>query len=160
MTRRVKPRGTHAHSAIVNMAELAVLLAVVLHVAAAPTTCRLSNVFGHHMVLQRPPQTAMVWGFAVPGTTVKTLLNASAPLLSTHADATGLWRQTLAAGTTTPSGFGQTISFACSTGEQFALNDVLFGDVSERSLLLTGNVERLRLRWTVVEWTAICVQAT
>lgn len=33
--------------------------------------CNVSNVFGDHMVLQRAPQHAVIWGFAQPDTKVK-----------------------------------------------------------------------------------------
>jgi hypothetical protein len=88
--------------------------------------CILSNVFGDHMVLQRAPQAATVWGFAPTGTTVKTYLDKRTTLTTT-ADAAGVWRQALPP--TAASTTGQTISFVCSSGETIVLNDVLFGDL-------------------------------
>lgn len=92
---------------------------------AAAAACALSNVLGDHIVLQRAPQNATVWGFAPAGTTVKTTFEGTT--YSVAADATGTWRQSLPA--TPASTVGTTITFTCSTGDSFALNDVLFGDV-------------------------------
>lgn len=94
--------------------------------SAAPPPCRISNVFANHMVLQRGPQAASVFGFAAVGTTVKTTLSGDTPLSATT-DGAGIWRQQLPA--TKASAAGVTIHFACSSGEVFALSDVLFGDV-------------------------------
>ena len=93
--------------------------------AAAAVPCTLSNVFGDHMVLQRGPQPAMVFGFAPPGTSVTTTFQAQK--YTSPAGADRVWRQSLPAQPATAS--PQQISFSCSTGEAFALNDVLFGDV-------------------------------
>ena len=76
-------------------------------------------------MLQRAPQSALVWGVAPAGTTVKTVF-AGTTYTST-ADATGTWRQALPP--TPASTTAQDITFACSTGDSFSLNDVLFGDV-------------------------------
>jgi sialate O-acetylesterase len=97
---------------------------------SAPSTCHVSNVFGDHMVLQRAPEKAMVWGFASAGTTVKTTFGGAS--LSSVAAADGVWRATLPA--TKATTVGQNISFSCSTGETFALADVLFGDVSNANI--------------------------
>lgn len=101
------------------------LLGALATVAGAATPCTISNVFGDHMVLQRAPQQSRVWGFAAPGTQVKTTFAGSTYTAST--DVTGMWKQALPA--TPASSSGQAISFTCSSGESFALNDVLFGDV-------------------------------
>lgn len=76
------------------------------------------------MVLQRT-QPAIVFGFAAPATVVKTTFKGAT--LSATADASGVWRQALPPQSATAS--GQAISFSCSTGETFALVDVLFGDL-------------------------------
>jgi sialate O-acetylesterase len=91
---------------------------------SSASPCRLTNVLGDHAVLQRD-RPAMVWGFADPGTSVTTTFQGVK--LQSTADGNGTWRQALPAqpATTAPT----TISFTCSTGESFALNDVLFGDV-------------------------------
>ena len=87
--------------------------------------CELSNVFGSHMVIQRGPQAPVLWGFAAPGATVETLFGGQA--YSSVANGTGFWRLVLPP--QQASAHGQTINFTCSTGESFALDDVLFGDV-------------------------------
>jgi sialate O-acetylesterase len=85
----------------------------------------LSSTLGDFMVLQRAPQSAVVWGFAAPGSTVKTTFLGQPYSATTGADS--IWRQSLPPqpATTTP----MTITFSVSTGEAGALNDVLFGDV-------------------------------
>jgi hypothetical protein len=110
--------------------------------AAAAVPCALSNVFGDHMVLQRGPQPAMVFGFAPPGTSVTTTFQAQKYTTPTGAD--GLWRQSLPAQPATAS--PQQISFSCSTGEAFALNDVLFGDVVLCGGQSNSELERPRAR--------------
>ena len=85
----------------------------------------LSAVFGDHMVLQRAPQQAMLYGFTTPGATVKTLFDGQA--LTSTSDVNGTWRQLLPA--TDASEKAYTIKVASSTGEGASLTDVLFGDV-------------------------------
>lgn len=120
-----------------------------------PQTCHLSNVFGDHMVLQRPPRTAVVWGFAAPNVLVQATFTRNggtfAGSYSARADATGVWRiplnpspllhdhhlhQGTEAETEAEDATGVLaatssfdVSFKCSSGESFALNDVLFGEV-------------------------------
>jgi len=110
--------------------------------AAAAVPCALSNVFGDHMVLQRGPQPAMVFGFAPPGTSVTTTFQGEKYTTPTGAD--GVWRQSLLAQPATAS--PQQISFSCSTGEAFALNDVLFGDVVLCGGQSNSELERARER--------------
>lgn len=92
--------------------------------APAPP-CTLSNVFGSHMVLQRAPQAPVLWGFAAPGASVETLFRDL--VYTSVANGTGFWLRALPPQNATSE--GQTINFTCSTGESFALEDVLFGDV-------------------------------
>lgn len=83
----------------------------------------LSSTLGDDMVLQRGPQSAVVWGFAAPGSTVKTTFLGQIYSATTGTDT--VWRQMLPPqpATTTPT----TITFSVSTGETGALNNVLFG---------------------------------
>jgi hypothetical protein len=92
---------------------------------AAPTTFSISASLGDNMVLQRAPQAATVWGFAAPGTTVKTTFLGD--VYTSTAGADTIWRQALPPqpATTTPA----TITFTASTGESGSLSNVLFGDV-------------------------------
>ena len=78
------------------------------------------------MVLQRAPQSALVWGFAVTGATVKTTFQGRS--YSSTADATGIWRQALPPqpATSTPA----SLTFTPSTGEtSITITNILFGDV-------------------------------
>jgi hypothetical protein len=93
-----------------------------------PPTIRrglLSDALGSHMVLQRAPAAAVIWGFSPAGSTVTTTLD-SAPALSATADAGGIWRQSLPP---TEAGGPHTIHVASSSGATEVLEDVLFGDV-------------------------------
>ena len=101
------------------------LLALSSAFVSVTSLCTLSNVLGDHMVLQRAPGTAIVWGFASSGTSVATTLGGIT--FTSIADASGTWRQTLPG--QSANAVGQTISFNCTSGETFALNDVLFGDL-------------------------------
>ena len=95
--------------------------------AAAPA-CRLSNVHGDAMVLQRAPQVTTLYGFAAAGAVVTTTFRGAN--LTATASASGEWRQALPpTAASALSAGGEVIAFACSTGETFALRDVLFGDV-------------------------------
>ena len=85
----------------------------------------LSKTLGDHMVLQRAPVSAVVWGFAPPGTTVTTTFGTQK--IVSKADGNSTWRASLPP--TPASATAHTISFAASTGETASLTDVLFGDV-------------------------------
>ena len=105
---------------------VAVLCAAVASTAAGATACRLSNVHGDHMVLQRDKVTTL-YGFAAPGTAVTTTFRGSA--LKATTSAAGEWRQPLPPTPASTATAGETLEFGCSSGEQFELRDVLFGDV-------------------------------
>ena len=105
----------------------------------------VSATLGSHMVLQRAPKQASVWGFAAPRHKVSTALEPSACIGSsggigcqlgsrqkfeTIADANGTWTQLLppTKGSATP--FTLTISDETnSSAKPIVLTDVLFGDV-------------------------------
>ena len=109
---------------------------------ASPTKSFLSSTLGSHMVLQAAthgpkligpklsPRQAVVWGFVAAGTVVTTVMDG-AHTMTTAADASGTWRQTLpaTAASLTPHSF----SFSATTiggGVLTArIDDVLFGDV-------------------------------
>eukprot|EP00310_Coccolithus_braarudii_P025044 CAMPEP_0183334410 /NCGR_PEP_ID=MMETSP0164_2-20130417/3020_1 /TAXON_ID=221442 /ORGANISM="Coccolithus pelagicus ssp braarudi, Strain PLY182g" /LENGTH=504 /DNA_ID=CAMNT_0025503537 /DNA_START=229 /DNA_END=1743 /DNA_ORIENTATION=+ len=81
------------------------------------------------MVLQRAPAQAVLWGYTHPGSVVVTTMvtmNKQQVYTST-AEADGTWRVTLDAipASDTPHNF----SFASTVGEEFAITNVLFGDV-------------------------------
>lgn len=112
------------------MATSAGLLRLVVSLLTAISVdalCRLSNVHGDHMVLQRAPQVTTLFGFAPAATTITTLFRGST--LTATATSSGEWRQPLPATPASSGPAGETITFKCSSGETFALHDVLFGDV-------------------------------
>ncbi|KAL3892624.1 MAG: hypothetical protein SGPRY_014949 [Prymnesium sp.] len=86
----------------------------------------LSRTLGSHMVLQRAPQRAVVWGFAQAGTKVATTLDGQHQL-TTLAGADGIWRQLLPA--MPASVKSHRLDFVSSAGERASMEDVLFGDV-------------------------------
>lgn len=107
-------------------------------------TFKLSSTLQDHMVLQRAPASAVVWGFAVEGTIVTTTFAGKS--ITSTADNTTVWRASLPPTPASEEKGGQTISFSASTGEKAALSDVLFGDVfvcggqSNMQFSLGGNV--------------------
>ena len=88
----------------------------------------LSNALGPHMVLQRAPQAAALWGFAPPGDDVDCLLVSNGQEARTVADAGGHWAVTLP-----PQPAGGPHDIVCSSrlrpDASATLQDVLFGDV-------------------------------
>ena len=87
----------------------------------------LSGVLGDHMVLQRAPGQAVLWGRTAAGATVTTTFNGSS--LTAVASGDGSWRQRLAP---VPGSRRQyTLTFKSSAGDQASLSDILFGDVCE-----------------------------
>lgn len=106
-----------------SLTKLALLLtSLIVSTNAAP--CVLSNTLGDHMVLQRD-RPVTVWGFADPGVTVQGTFNNNQYKATTDNNST--WRIVLPATPGGPNSFS--LSFACSSGENLSLNDVLFGDV-------------------------------
>ena len=79
----------------------------------------LSKTLGDHMVLQRAPVSAVVWGFAPPGTKVTTTFGTQK--IVSEADSNSTWRASLMP--TAASGTAHTISFSASTGETATLSD-------------------------------------
>jgi len=90
-----------------------------------PVVNFLSATLGDHMVLQRAPHQAIVWGSTQSGVKVTTTFNGQT--FTTIADKDGIWRQKLPA--TSASLKAYTIDFSASSGETASLKDVLFGDV-------------------------------
>ena len=86
----------------------------------------VSYTLGDHMVLQRAPQQAVIWGHTKPGATVTTKFDSVGTYTAT-AGADGVWRQKLPA--TAASKRAYTIAVSGSAGESQTLSDVLFGDV-------------------------------
>ena len=85
----------------------------------------LSATLGDHMVLQRAPQSAVVWGHTAPEATVTTTFGGAT--FETTADGDGTWRQRLPP--TAASATPRALTFASTSGEAAAVRDVLFGDV-------------------------------
>jgi len=84
----------------------------------------LSNALGSHMVLQRAPQRANLWGWTQAGTTVSVVFNSKT--YTSRAATDGSWNVFLDA---TAAGGPYKISVTSSRGESAVLEDVLFGDV-------------------------------
>jgi len=120
---------------------LTILLLTVVHCESPCHTCSpllepallrgepvvnfLSATLGDHMVLQRAPHEAVVWGSASSGVKVSTTFKGQT--FTAIADKDGIWRQKLPA--TSASLKAYTIDFSASSGETASLKDVLFGDV-------------------------------
>jgi len=98
----------------------------------------LSSTLGSHMVLQRAPQQAVVWGFTAPNATVTTTMSPSACAGETAcarlsfeavAGADGTWRQRLPPTPASTTPYTLTFASSNSSAERATLVDVLFGDV-------------------------------
>jgi len=100
------------------------LLVTFLLASSSVEAFSLSNTLGDHMVLQRAPQQAVVWGFAASGVNVTTTFNNQN--YNSVADTTGVWRQSLPA---TAAGGPYNLAFKATDGGTGSLSDVLFGDV-------------------------------
>lgn len=88
---------------------------------------RFAASLGSHMVLQRAPLRASIWGFADPGTGVKVSSSAlPGSVYPTTADAAGVWQVALDA---VQPGGPYTVTAASDAGASLQLDDVLFGDV-------------------------------
>jgi len=85
----------------------------------------VSNALGSHMVLQRAPQKANIWGWAAANDQVTVTFNQKT-YTATAAATGGAWSVLLDA---TSAGGPYTIDAASSSGLRASLTDVLFGDV-------------------------------
>jgi hypothetical protein len=88
----------------------------------------ISPVFSSHMVLQRAPQSAVVYGAAnatVPGDTVAVSLSGVGSWQA-QADATGAWAVTLPPQAATTAG-ATLVATSAATGRNVTLTDVVFG---------------------------------
>ena len=94
-------------------------------VAPAPLPVfRFATVYSDHMVLQREPSQASIWGFASAGASVS--VKAGVATATTTANADGIWRASLPP---QPASTTPVVLSASSGGKTIAVNDVLFGDV-------------------------------
>ncbi|XP_052801318.1 sialate O-acetylesterase-like [Mya arenaria] len=85
---------------------------------------RFANYYNNHMVLQRAPQRANIWGFGTAGVAVNVKIDGL--VVSTiNVGADGVWKTLLPA---TTAGGPHNVSVTSSDGGA-ALSDVMFGDV-------------------------------
>ncbi|XP_052802059.1 sialate O-acetylesterase-like [Mya arenaria] len=85
---------------------------------------RFANYYNNHMVLQRAPQRANIWGFGTAGVAVSVKIDGL--VVSTiNVGADGVWKTLLPA---TTAGGPHNVSVTSSDGGA-ALSDVMFGDV-------------------------------
>jgi len=118
----------------------AILLYLTVTLPFGESAFSISNTFGDHMVLQRGPQIAVVFGFADAGVVVSTTFNGGT--LKTTTDSSGVWRQPLPA---TNAGGPYDLSFSASDGGSGSLKDVLFGDV-----FLAGGQSNMQFTMTLI----------
>lgn len=84
-----------------------------------------ASYYGDHMVLQRGPKQAIIWGYGpTPGSNVTVMLSGETPI-SVKVDKGNTWKVKLAAVTDTKP---HTITAMSSAGT-IMISDVLFGDV-------------------------------
>jgi len=84
----------------------------------------ISNALGSHMVLQRAPQRANIWGWSSAGDHI--VLNLNDTSYNTIAASDGAWNILL---DPTAAGGPYTISVSGSSGTKAMLDDIYFGDV-------------------------------
>ena len=87
----------------------------------------MSNTLGDSMVLQRAPQTAVVWGFGDVGVIVTTMFDGQTLSPAAVVGTDGTWRQLLPP--TAAGGQSHNLTFTGSDGGHAAIRDVLFGEV-------------------------------
>jgi len=91
----------------------------------------VSNTLGSSMVLQRAPATAMIWGSALPATTVTIAVSGWAGdiVLTAATDTAGLWRIQLPPTEASSQPTSLTVSSDRADDIPVELLDLLFGDV-------------------------------
>ena len=111
--------------AVHNAVFLPLALLVALH--SASTSARFAHTYGSHMVLQKAPQRAVVWGYYTSGTVdhVKLTLDG-VPVPVFEGQEQGTWMAKLPA--TSASNKPHTLELS-ENNATTTLNDVLFGDV-------------------------------
>lgn len=107
-----------------------IFVAVVMFLAAlhdSDGTLNFASYYGDHMVLQKSPQRAVLWGYGPEGEQVTVYLTTSTVLqkVSSPPVTKGIWRVTLE-----PVDAGGPYSiYAVSESSISSLKDVLFGDI-------------------------------
>ncbi|XP_072013827.1 sialate O-acetylesterase-like [Amphiura filiformis] len=97
-------------------------------------TCKTAYIYGDHMVLQREPHGAVLWGYTDPGFTVnvtfKGISHISKGIPGAFGPDVGVWQVVLPPQT---AGGPFTIDISCFDGQgnrsSVQLQDILFGDV-------------------------------
>ena len=140
----------------------------------------LSATLGSHMVLQRAPQQAVLWGFTAPGSTVTTAMSSDAcrrrtanidasfpsecvsQTLTTTADPKGTWRQKLPATQASKTSYTFNISSDSAMKEEITVTDVI--EAHARTFLLPARYSdfvraHAHLRRSCSE-TFTCVEAS
>ena len=108
------------HSAV-----LLPLALVALHTTS--TNARFAHTYGSHMVLQKAPQRAVVWGYYTSGTVDQvTLILDAVPVPVFEGQEQGTWMAKLPA---TPASNTPHTLVLSENNTTTTLNDVLFGDV-------------------------------
>ena len=99
-------------------------LALLSFAVGAAADLSLGSFLSDAMVLQRKPESAVLWGGASPGATVSVSLDG-AVVASAVADAAGSWQASLPP---QPAGIEHTILVSDGASE-IHLSDIAFGDV-------------------------------
>ncbi|KAM8769607.1 sialate O-acetylesterase [Acanthopagrus schlegelii] len=105
---------------------LCVLLILAASVQSSDGTLRFASYYRDHMVLQKSPEKAVLWGYGPEGAQVTLLLSGPVKQRGSLANVTkGVWRVTL-----DPVEAGGPYNLtAAIRGNNVTLTDVLFGDV-------------------------------
>lgn len=102
------------------------ILILCVHITDTHAKLRFASSYGDHMVLQKSPAKAMLWGYAPEGTQINICLSGPPQQEATAvADGEGMWRVSLEP---VEAGGPYNVT-AASNKETVTLTDVLFGDV-------------------------------
>ena len=108
-----------------GVVECVLILCLLLALSTPIAAFTLPQSISSHMVLQRAPQQAQLWGTATPYSTVTVQLD-SEPLIRAIADADGSWKLSLPAH---PASVNHTLTLLSGDVDPIKLLNVAFGDI-------------------------------
>ena len=102
---------------------IAMMMAAAISDVAVPTPLKLSETLTSHMVLQREPASARLWGWGTAGTTVSV-----AGIASTTVDSSSRWMLKLPPQAAGPA-FGSGVITVVGADANVTMKDIHFGEV-------------------------------
>ena len=135
------------------------LLLCIFQHGRSEATLSLPTLVGSHMVLQRAPKHARIWGFAAPYATVSIALNGDDPCATSVVGGTGRWEVMLP-----PRNASVDHVIEISDGATtITLEDVAFGDVFACAGQSNSDNAQNRTLWPPIRYRmtpahAVCTQ--